>query len=352
MSMASRILRSALVCSLLWLAMTPEATAQNRQPGTKIQGERARSGAPPLVISDEDLDMGDVPPRSQRKKTVRLRNVGEETIAVVKTSGDCSCTALITDGVVEIKPGGDALLDIMVDTRDMGVLTKKIRVHCDGFDRPFEATVRTNVTEIVEVNRGGLKGLLQPTGVLSLDAIDGRPFLVTSVQGSKPQYVDFDPLADEPRSSYQIIYNLKKDAAGRLPGVVIVETDHPDAPMVAIRYISSGQAPENAPSSRWRSDYDFEVIHRMQPGETVELVVRLGKAGRAVLEEELKVASDNPMLTAEVAALDTSDPKWMAATVRVTASAEAEGFQAASLDFTLGADRSTIVQLFVRVLPR
>lgn len=334
------------------VSVIPTAPAEARPP-LKIDGQTA----PPLEISEADLDMGDVAPRSKATKTVRLRNLGEEPVTVERTSGDCSCTALITDGFVVIKPGDDAELDIAVETRDMGIQTKKIRVFCTGFARPYEAIVRTNVTEAVEVNPGGIKAIVQPMGLLTLRSIDDRPFRVVSVHGEPPQFVGFVPEQDEPASDYRLVYDFSGMSKQDMPAVVVIETDHPDAPFVAIRNILKEPLPSEdggsrpAGADRWRPDYDFEHIRRMQPGESVEMEIRLAKAGKAAREQALTVVSDNEYLTAEIAGVDLdSDAKWMKATVRVTASPMGEGFQAATLDFSLGDARTCQVQLFTRIV--
>ena len=327
------------------------APAHAERPPAQIGGKMS---APPLAIDDAELDFGDVATRSKVTGSIRVRNVGDQPVVVTDTSSDCSCTALLTDGYAVIEPGKDLVFDVSIETRDMGVMTQKVRLICEGFGRPFETIVRANVTEKVEVNPEGVKALVQPMGLLTLKSIDDRPFHVLSVHGGKPQFVGFDPETDEAKSLYRVVYDFTMLPKEEIPSVVVVETDHPDAPFVAIRYFSKGKIePQDRESNAkvWKKEYDFDYVHRLAPGESAEIQVRVAKAGRASRENELKVSSDNELLSVEIVGMDLdSDPKWAIATVRVTASVEAEGFQAATLTFTLGEERRCESQLFTRVV--
>lgn len=339
-----------MLMALLGVCAVGVGEASGLQP-MKIGGQKS---APPLFISEEDLDMGNVPPRSKTRKSVRVRNMGDQPVVIVKTTGDCSCTALITDGYATIKAGDDLEMEIEVETRDMGVQTKTVRLICEGFGRPFEAVVRTNITDAVEVNPGGLKALLQPTGIITLKSIDDRAFRVVSVHGDTPQFIGFDPEKDETRSLYRVVYDFSSMPANEMPGIVMIETDHPDAPFVAIRYLKRGATPDQAEANKgnWRPDYDFEYLPEIRAGgASEEIQLRLAKAGRASREQTLTVSSDHEGLAFEVAGVDNqSDPKWMLVTLRITPSPESEGFQAATLGFRLGEERACEVEFFTRVI--
>lgn len=321
------------------------------RPPVQIGGQKS---APPLFISEEDLDIGNVPPRSKVRKSVRVRNLGEKPVVIEKTTGDCSCTALITDGYAVINPGDDLEMEIEVETRDMGVQSKTVRLICEGYGRPFEAVVRTNITDAVEVNPAGVKALLQPMGMITLKSIDERAFRVVSVHGDEPQFVGFDPEKDEARSSYRVVYDFSATPEEEMPTVVMIETDHPDAPFVAVRRLSRGMKIEDDASAGkggWRPDYDFEYIPEIRAGESAEIPIRLAKAGRASREQALTASSDHEALSFEVAGMDIeSDPKWMLVSLRVTASPGSEGFQAATVQFRLGEDRTCELQVFTRVI--
>lgn len=325
------------------------AQTRGREP-VQIGGQKS---APPLQISEADLDMGNVPPRSKARKSVRVRNLGEKPVVIEKSTGDCSCTALLTDGYAVINPGDDLDLDLEVETRDMGVQSKTIRLICEGYGRPFEAVVRTNITDAVEVNPGGVKALLQPMGMITLKSIDDRPFRVVSLHGQEPEFVGFDPERDEPRTVYRVVYDFSSMPEDEMPTVVMIETDHPEAPQVAVRRLTRGMKIDDDASAGkggWRADFDFEYIPEIGAGESRELVVRLAKAGRASREQPLTVSSDHEGLSFEIAGADLeSDPKWMLVTLRVSASPESRGFQAATLEFRLGEERSCEMQFFTRV---
>jgi hypothetical protein len=101
---------------------------------------------------------------------------------------------------------------------------------------PIEIKVKGEVSQAVRaipayLNCVGSKNL---SGRLVVESIDKRPFRIISAHGSEPVVGGWNPATDGPRSTYLLSYDLG-DGTRELPSFWIIETDHPDSPLVDLK---------------------------------------------------------------------------------------------------------------------
>jgi hypothetical protein len=190
-----------------------------------------------VVATPTNLDLGFMRPNETAVGTVTLRNTGTEPVRVLAVTPSCKCTTTTDIVGKEIPAGGTATFDTTLEGAPVpGVRTSTIRVVVEGATAPIEIKVKGEVSQAVRaipayLNCVGSKNL---SGRLVVESIDKRPFRILSAHGSAPVIGGWDPASDEPRSTYLLSYDLG-DGMQDLPSFWIVETDHPDSPLVDLK---------------------------------------------------------------------------------------------------------------------
>lgn len=197
-----------------------------------------RSTAPSTVVaSPMNLDLGFMRPNQNAVGTVTLRNNGTAPVRVLAVTPSCKCTTTTDIVGKEIPAGGTATFDTTLEGAPVpGVRTSTIRVLVEGSPTPIEIKVKGEVSQAVRavpayLNCVGSKNL---SGRLVVESIDKRPFRILSAHGTEPVIGGWNAAADEPRSTYLLSYDLG-DGTRELPSFWIVETDHPDSPLVDLK---------------------------------------------------------------------------------------------------------------------
>jgi hypothetical protein len=111
-----------------------------------------------------------------------------------------------------------------------------------------------------------------PKGKVRLVSKDGRAFSVLSVDGEAPNFPGgFDPAVHDPRTNYNVTYDYSDQPDGTRFNLLI-ETDHPDAPLLAIPLYSSGinSAREQWQTGPIRSLRRRTILGVIEPGATVD----------------------------------------------------------------------------------
>ena len=183
-----------------------------------------------------NLDLGFMRPNQNAVGTVTLRNTGSEPVRILAVTPSCKCTTTTDIVGKEIPAGGTATFDTTLEGAPVpGARTSTIRVLVEGSPTPIEIKVKGEVSQAVRavpayLNCVGSKNL---SGRLVIESIDKRPFRILSAHGAEPQIGGWTS-ADEPRSTYLLSYDLG-DGTRELPSFWIVETDHPDSPLVDLK---------------------------------------------------------------------------------------------------------------------
>ena len=73
------------------------------------------------------------------------------------------------------------------------------------------------------------------TGAVVLKSVDNKPFRVLSVAQKAPVFMNDAGEGDVPRTQHVVQYDLTGYECASMPKWLLVETDHPDAPLVEMR---------------------------------------------------------------------------------------------------------------------
>ena len=252
----------------------PAATSGNQPVG---------SGKAPLVIRPQLVDFGVVDPGTLLSTVVTLANPSNQPLRIVKAQPSCSCTTLDLDGKV-IPGGGSIEVPVEMQTnRAVGNKKAIVQIMVEGYSRFTTIDLKAEAAWGVRTQPLYLGVREKPelpevrTGVVNLQSRDGRPFSIISTNGTAPEFVDFDPETQSPRTSYDIRYDLSGYGCEDLPPYYIIRTDHPQAELFDMRV-------RHDPCTRVRPMINMEDFRSslgvVAPGEqmTVPLVFKKPRA--------------------------------------------------------------------------
>jgi hypothetical protein len=240
----------------------------------------AAATASPVVLEPAEHDLGKIAPGSSQVRTFKLRNTGGAPVKIVNAFPSCKCTTLTDLAGKEIPAGGEVELQASLDApRTPGVKDAKVFVNLQGGARPLVARLHGDVTLPVQPSPpfvDALKG--NRTGTIEFASTDGKPFRVLAVDGAAPQFADFDPAKDAPRSHYLVRWDLAMVPDGKFRQWMVVETDRADCTLIPIRIRNEATGARFDPDVDRRGSFlpeSIVVAGRMKPGEAKDLEIEL-----------------------------------------------------------------------------
>ena len=249
---------------------------------------------PPIRISPGILNWGEVLPGSTSDGSVSLTNVGTQPVKIITVQPGCKCTTTTgLDGVI-IAPGESRDLVASLDAQPSpGTRNVQIKILFDGYSKPLEINGTAVITHPVRVRPPYINAVDEAnvTGTLMVNAGDQVPFKVLSVDGKAPRFVRKD-MDQESRVSHIISYDINDhiEEDGRFRRWVVVETDHPTAPLVEVLLRHRNSSLDVNPAFK-QGAYHFNM-GRVQPGNSVQLkhlthnATSTGPIGMIVAEQE------------------------------------------------------------------
>lgn len=288
-------------------AEAAEAVGETAPPDAE---RTARPEQPPFAFDPPQLDFGYLAPRQDVVGTFKIRNVGDEPLRVLSMKPSCACTKVLKDptGAV-IAPGESAEVEIELGARDTG---GERDTNIDFVFAPGGRgvmTLKAQYVRPVRTDPGYIQAMNAVRGQVALSSIDGEPFRVLAVNNGPPRFVGFDPASDERRNRYTLAWDISRydpttcaDEDGNpMPRWLVVETDHPDAPVVEL-FIRHRCAMNEAPGAReWRPENQHVVIGAVRPGETVEFEEGIFWPKEVRPDEQMQtVLSESPLIEAKL----------------------------------------------------
>lgn len=309
-----------------------------------------RQGLPPLtrgslVIDPGGFALGIVAPNAEFETVATIRNIGAEPVTITVVKSTCGCTVPEDLKGQVIEPGKTIPFTTLF-TAPGAVMDKTSKVLLQfgaGAEQQhalFEITATVALAvRAVPPYLDALEGVTE--GQIRVESLDGRPFRILSAGGRPPAYADgFDPARDEPRSAYALRWSVKyadEAACEKARYWWVIETDHPDAPLVPveIRHNCTGDRRLGGVRERqwFFTDY-VALLGRVKGGEPVEAEVEIEKfGGRQTLRVD-GVQSLTPDATAELIDVqDSADDKFTECRVRFTPRRGYEGLLYADVLF-------------------
>ena len=323
---------------------TPPIVTAPQTPTT-----RPATMVPRIQFDPPVLDYGFLKPYEDATATARVRNVGAAPVRILQVRESCKCTSIndLTDTV--IPPGGSVDLTARLQGRaTAGTRKAQIRIVLEGADQVYTLELRAEVTlsiritpAILNLAGGG------HTGTVVIESMDGRPFNVLAADEKPPVFVGYDPDLDQPRTSYVLEWDLTREAAERrLRRWWVIETDHPDCPLVDawVRHLTTIERPPRGRA--WRVADRRALLGAIKAGRYVDFTVNVRNIGT---DEIYAVQSLSAEFDAQLLAFEPNGTDGIC-TVRVTPRAGVDGFFMGPVQF-IAAIHTHDIDVLGKVVP-
>ena len=295
----------------------PAATVNDLVSGSEAPDTTTtRSRKPPIVVEPPVLDIGYVSAGSTVTGEVQIINTGDKPIRILSSTPSCQCTSVELANIV-IPPGESVSLPAQFEAGyRMGLKTASIRLIFEGYDDEFiTVPVKAEIVFPLRVNPDPIRYQIAATDFqdvveYSVESLDSRVFSILAIQGEKPDFVNFDPGSDEPRNHYTLRWDFTGydesscfDARGiRMPPYLVIETDHPDCPILDVNIRHSCTRVEiPSPGQNWVLSERRAMIGSLKPGATAKFSVYLKWLfGNSPDDEIIEVTSPSSLLAVEL----------------------------------------------------
>jgi hypothetical protein len=331
----------AALAAGLWVSAA--GCEQSGEAGPPKPGEPAsESHTPPVVSAPTSplriafdppaLDFGIIPPGVNKTGTIAIRNLGRDPVKILQVKPTCKCTTLSNLVGRVIDPGGAAEMTTELKGRTIaGGRKAAVRFIFEGYQDVLSVDIRAEVALPVRASPAIFNLASGATsGHVVVSSLDGRPFTILGANRMPPRYVEFDPDIDEPRNSYVLEWELAQELeAQKLPHWWVIETDHPECPLVDswVRHPTTIESPNRA--RKWRVAERRILLEVTEPGQPAEFDVEITDIGVDAIHS---VRSLSPELEAEL--LDFKRTKTVGScTVRITPRAGLHGVYQGSVEF-------------------
>ena len=274
-------------------------TAADLDPAEPSDSPRPQA----VVVSPGVLDFGTQSLMSRPTGEITLTNRGDKAVTLVAVSPTCSCLKPEFTDRVELSPGANHTVAVAHEPRSQAGPSKAtlrfVFLGNDIVNVPVEAMftrpVKADPTWI-DFRRDG------DQGTLKLRGLDSRPFRVLSVQGVAVPSAPAAVLQEVPwdLSSYDT-ETCTNPAGERMPSWIVVQTDHPDAPIVDVRVRKDGctnpDIPGDGDSRAWMILDQRVVLGELSPGEKQIYELPVALLPNRTMNERFTVAkSESPGL--------------------------------------------------------
>ncbi len=307
---------------------TLQAAADNLQSTTDV----VSSGPAPIVFDPPAVDLGYILPNQTVNTIIQVRNIGSEPLKITLVKPSCTCTTLDDLAGTVIPPGESVSLTAQLKARSKpSPVTSSITFLFEGYAESSKVSISAQVARPIRTipqifNCATGKPL---SGQVVVESIDGRPFTISAANRQLPKYINFDPATDEPRNIYVLQWDVSQYTQQTMPGWWVIETDHPDCPVVDVWVRHEWTWPKGVPGRRWRLGTQHVVIDGINAGESAEFTVEIAKLGRddIHLVQSLSNEFDAELVSIQRDGADTE------ATVRITPAAGHHGLLYGTIQF-------------------
>jgi len=208
-----------------------------------------------ILVDPPFITLGLMQPRDTVTRSFRLSNLTDNPITITSVVPTCTCTTVDASGKV-IPPKGSIEIPLtMKVAASTGVKSAAVTLTFSDRSAPITLqmqgeiayAVRSNCVDVIENKRVPYINVFDDpqrspsvappplVGEMKVSCTDGRPFRVLSVMGKPPQFIGWDAASGEPLTAYDIAYDFQGIPCERMPPYLIIETDHPLAPVIDMR---------------------------------------------------------------------------------------------------------------------
>ena len=343
-SSATRSLAATLTAFTLFAGF---ATAVAQQPTTAPQPATTvtpRAIAGPQVSVDPPVrDVGVANPNEVIRTTFTFTNTGKKPLVLKETKAACSCTQATLVPTV-LPPGGKATLNVAIDLRgSSGPVDKDVQIYFEGNPIPIVAKTKGTMSFAVAAEPSAARPDSLFGGTIELRSIDGRPFKVLAINGEAPKIIARNPEGGERAVSNTFAYKFTE---GNMPSLLVIETDHPDAPVIDVPvYHHETSVRENEYFAVLRDIFIMRKglnIGVVTPGKPVEFKIQV-QLGESRKNNPVTLTTDSEDITAEIIDQKPYIPgPGFEYTVRVKSNATREGYLLTPFNFQVDDKKTRI----------
>lgn len=305
-----------------------QGVAGNLQSTTNV----VSSGPAPVVFDPPAVDLGYILPNQTVNTIIQVRNIGSEPLKITLVKPSCTCTTLDDLAGTVIPPGESVSLTAQLKARTKpSPMTSSVTFLFEGYAESSKVLISAQVARPIRTipqifNCAPDQPL---SGQVVVESIDGRPFTISAADRQPPEYINFDPATDEPRNAYVLQWDVSQYTQQTMPGWWVIETDHPDCPVVDVWVRHEWNRPKGRTARRWRLGTEHVVIDGIDAGESGEFTVEIAKLGRddIHLVQSLSNEFDAELVSIQRDGADTE------ATVRITPAAGHHGLLYGTIQF-------------------
>ncbi len=277
------------------------------------------------------MDLGYILPNQKVNTIIQVRNIGAEPLKITIVKPSCTCTTLDDLAGTVIPPGESVSLTAQLKARPKpSPMGSSVTFSFEGYAESSKVSISAQVARPVRtIPQFFNLATGELSGQVVVESIDGRPFTILAANRQPPKYIGFDPATDEPRKTYVLEWNVSQDTQQTMPDWWIIETDHPDCPVVDVWVRHKWYMPEAAAGRRWRLETEHVVIDGINAGESGEFTVEITKLRRddIYLVQSLSNEFDAKLVSIERNGNDAE------ATVRITPAAGHHGLLYGTIQF-------------------
>ncbi len=333
------------------VTVSPPASVRVGQPVRRTELEAARpdigdnttrpalTNALPIELDPQEVNFGYLDPKEVVRKTVEIRNVGDKPVKILQATSSCQCTTFSDVAGVVIPPGASVPMESRLAGRSMpGPMNTSITLVFEGYDESPAIQVRGEVALAVKATPFGLNLVRGDwSGQVVIESLDGRSFNILATDRKPPRFIGFDPELDEPLNSYVIEWDLTQYTEDTLPRWWLVETDHPDCPILDlwVRHIATMDLSRDRP---WRIEDRRVSLGEIQSGQPVDSTVTVLRLASDTIHlvRSLSEDFDAELLKVERTGQETK------CTIRITPNPRFQGLLYSKIEFIASAHSQTL----------
>ncbi len=275
----------------------------------------------PIVFEPSIMNLGKMYPLDLVSSKFSIRNVGNRPITIKAVRPSCGCTKLDDYSGRVIAPGEAMEFEARIKSRTVPsnftsaisfLFEEHIGQSTINMFGEITRPIRTAPTTFNLVAKPNTDLRIQ-SGLVVVEAIDGRPFSILSANGEDPIYLEFDPDLDELQSSYTLEWDVSHYNDITRPGWWVIETDHPNCAIVDVRLRHESNVPPPPGARHWRVRTAHIVVGGIKPGESAVFDVDIVNPHR----ETIDVRSLSKNFNAELVSFDLVGELPPDSTIRV-----------------------------------
>ena len=282
--------------------------ASNVAQAPRSVAAKNRRGWPPVEFEPANLNFGIVPPHTIGKGTAKIWNVGDQPLRIVKSITSCGCTSTENLAGRVIPPGGFIEFATEMEMKTgLGAKMEKVTLFFEGYGGTqviffYNAEVARPVRVVPPYVDAANQVQI---GSVEVSSLDNKPFQILKAHGLRPQFVGFDPATEEPRTRYTLKWNMSQFDGQRVPWFWIIETDHPDAPIVDVRVRHDSTRPVQDRTRSWQPKDQRILIDLVRNGESVEIITKHEYAtNRTPMPQTARVQNLSAILEVELVGVE------------------------------------------------